>query len=394
MRFDFDTCAEHHGFGSMRQIVKPAKVEAAGLPSYDGAEMDFLTCPSISESVVKRALHSSPSFTLCDEPYRKAVVWWMQSQRGLSIDKDWIVPTHGTIFTLATLIRMLVGPEDGIIIQTPTYNRYEQAADRLGRKTFRAPLKAVGNDYSLDFETLERLMAREDAKLLVLCNPNNPTGNIWSAEELERIASLARRHGVFVYCDEIFAEVCFDERCPSYCAVPGTEDNSVTVTSLGKCFNCTGVNHANVLIRDEALRERFIRQRYADHYGSMDPWAYSAVMGAYSPDGAAWKDEMLEYVRENARVMSEFFREHMPAVTHSPIRSSFMLWVDWSGLGLEEDELLDFLENEALFNIGPGKEYYEDRPCLTRISIAVPRRSLLNTLDKLLSAAKNRNLAM
>lgn len=392
MNFDFDTVVDRQGLGSFKHISCPQHIQHNGLLSYNGAEMEFKTAPSIMAAIHARAEASLPSYTLCDQPYREAVKWWMSTQRHFALDDDWIIPTHGTIFSLATAIRMATAPGDSIIIQPPVYNRYEQAASRLGRKTLKNNLTYQDGGYHMDLQGLEALMARPDAKILALCNPHNPTGNVWDVDTLTQIAAMANRYGVLVFSDEIFAEVTYDVHCPSYLDVPGAAEHAIVATSLGKTFSFTGTNHANILIRDADLMTRFRTQRNADHYGSIDPWTYSAIIGAYSPQGAAWKDAAVQYIEGNIRLIKDYIERNLPVVSITPCQGTYVLWIDWSGLGMDENRLLQFLEREALLHLSPGSEYYADRPCLTRMCVAVPRQELSRSLSQLDRAAAAQKL--
>ncbi len=186
-------------------------------------------------------------------------------------------------------------------------------------------------------------------RLLVLCNPNNPTGTIWGVKDLERIAALAERHDVLVFSDEIFAEVVFSEASiPPYHSAAGEDAECVTCGSLGKCFGLTGVNHANVVIPNAKLRERFLLQRNSDHYGSIDPFLHAALLGAYTEEGAAWLDAMVEYIWGNYLCIDFFLKEKLPIVTVLKPEGTYVLWIDFRGLGLEAGELNRFLLEEAL----------------------------------------------
>lgn len=392
MKFDFDTLVDRTGSGSMKDIMCPPRIRDAGLPSYAGAEMDFPMAPSIQQAIIQRAQTGLPGYTLCDELYRDAVKWWMQTQRNLEISSEWIIPTHGTIFSLATVIRMATNPGESIITQPPIYFRYEQAATRLGRKTLYNRLLWRDGQYTMDLEGLEALMARPDSKILVLCNPQNPTGTVWDCETLTRVAQLAKRYDVLVYCDEIFADITMDCTCPGYLSIPEARSHAIVCTSLGKTFNLTGMNHANVLIADKRLADRFIAQRNADHYGSIDPWAYSSVLGAYSEGGALWKNAMVDYVTDSIRYIRQFFSNHLPFVTVAPSGGSYLLWTDWSGCGMTESQLEEFLENEALLHLSPGHEYNASRPCMARMCTAAPRHCLERSMEYLCRAAKGRGL--
>lgn len=392
MPYQFDLLVRR-GPESMRRATSPAEIRTAGVLSYNGAEMEFPTAPSIIESLSQCVQGGLLCYTLCNDRYRQAVRWWMETQRGFPIEEEWIVPTHGTIFSVATAIRMTTNPGEGIIVQPPVYNRFEQAATRLGRRTVYNRLLVENGHYRMDFAGLERLMADGGNKLFILCNPHNPIGKVWPAADLERIAALAAQYGVTVFSDEIFAEVVFGgQSCLSYATIPGAAPHAITATSLGKTFNFTGVNHANIIIPNEDLRQRFIQQRNADHYGSLDPLIHAAVLGAYSPEGARWKDAMVEYVGENIRLTRAFFAENLPEVHLSALEGGYVAWLDWRGLGMGDEELQDFLIKEAFLELDPGA-HYGSPPGFARMSIAVPRQELRKSLHLLREAAVKRGFA-
>ncbi|MBQ9534429.1 MAG: aminotransferase class I/II-fold pyridoxal phosphate-dependent enzyme [Clostridia bacterium] len=393
-KFDFETLVDRKNIGNLKNMVCSEAVRAAGLLSYNGAEADYRTAPSVIRAMTERVQNGLFGFTLADDAYLDPIVWWMETQRGVKIEKEWIVPTLGMIFSVATAIRLTTEPGEGIIVQPPVYHRYEQAADRLGRRTVYNRLTEKDGVYSMDFEDLEHCMADEHNRLFVLCNPQNPTGNVWDEDTLLRVVELSNKYGVYVISDEIFGEVTFRHRCPMYAVLPGAAKYGISETSLGKTFNFTGENLANLIIPDGELRERFIAQRNADHFGSIDPVLHAAVQGAYCPEGAAWKDAQLEHINGNAEYILAFFREHLPQVRISPFEGSFVLWIDWRALGLDEPELMRFLKGEALFELDEGTHYDSERGSgFTRMNISCPRRELEKSLALLLEAAKKRGWA-
>ena len=229
------------------------------------------------------------------------------------MEPEWIVPTGGTIRSVAAAIRMTTQPGEGIIVQPPVYYRYKQAADRIGRKTIYNPLKMVGGRYEMDFENLEHCMEDSKNRLMILCNPHNPIGQVWSPDHLAKVARLARRYGVTVFSDEIFAETVYNGHIVQpYSEAPDAWEHAIVSTSLGKAFSLTGVNYANLIIPDKTLREAFIAQRNADHYGSIEPLIHAALLSAYTNEGAQWVKEMNDYVLENIRLVRRFFSEHLP----------------------------------------------------------------------------------
>lgn len=393
-KYDFDTMVVRENTGNMKFLTTPEAVLRAGNISYSGAEMDFKTSPSVIDAIVRRAKGGLFGFTLCDETYIKAVRWWMKNQRGWDVKKEWIVATYGTIHSVATAIRAFTEVGDGIIIQPPVYHRYQQAIRRTNRVAIMDPLKYRNGQYEIDFENLARCMSDPRAKLMVICNPHNPVGRVWTEGELSRIAELAERYNVIVFSDEIFAEVVFDGHFTvPYSEVPRAAARCIVSTSLGKTFNLTGFNNANLIIPDAGIRERFRVQRDSDHFGSIDPLVHAAVCGAYTPEGADWVREMLKYVRGNLTVIQEYFA-HLPQVKLCDVEGTYVLWMDWRELGFDDDALYDFLVNEAYLCLDPGIQYGPGGSGFMRMNVATTRAALRRSLATLLRAAEARGYTL
>lgn len=382
--FRFHEQVDRRGTGSLKGEMLPDALREAGLPSYWGAEFEFPTCPAFSEGVKRCAERGYFPFTLQTEVYNERVIWWMAQLRGWAVDPTWIVPTHGTIFSLATAIRLLLPPEQKLIILQPGYSRYAQAATRLGRGCCHCHMAydpSTGR-YRLDLAALEAAMADPSNGLLVFSNPNNPTGLILSEDELRAIDDLSRRYGVPVFCDEIFAETVRNgAHVTPYGKVAQPDSLAITCTSLGKCMSLTGVNHANVFIPNEALRERFIAQRNADHYGSIDPMLHAGLLSAYTPEGQAFVEELNRVTGENYRRFRAELERILPGCRVTPCDATYLAWVDYHGTGLSAEALAQLLE-EALFVGDPGEEYQSDA-YFYRYSLAVPPQLLARSLAHL-----------
>lgn len=371
------------GISWLKDIFTPDQVAEAGLLSFAGAEFEFPTCPALIRGVQEAAARGVFGYSIAGDKYRSAVQWWMQTVRRYAIDPEWIVPTHGTIFALATTIRLTTAPGESIIILTPGYNRYEQAATRLGRGTVQVALKEEAGRFAIDFPALEAAMAQPESKVLVLCHPCNPTGHACSREELARIAALAKEYHVTVFSDEIFADVAFGpEPIVPYTAVAGADAQAITCTSLGKAFSLTGVNHANVIIENDELRERYIAQRNADHYGSVDPLTHAALLAAYTPEGVAWLNDMKAYVQENLRLFTTYMKKRLPGAVVTEPEGTYVVWVDYAGAGLSAEDIRDTIAGAGCFVGDEGPDYYGRETCV-RYSLAVPRAELLRALEYL-----------
>ena len=383
MTYDFETPASRAGNGNMKGGMGQGLPAGAVLLS--GAEMDYPTAPCIRRAAAEFAQNGLYGFTLPDDAYRHSIVAWARMARNWTITPDLIVPTMGTIFGLSTAVRAFTDPGDAVIIQHPSYYRFDRAVVRNGRRVISNPMREEKGVYSIDFEDLEAGIRMNDVKLMVLCNPHNPTGKVFDRSDLQRIAALAEKYEMIVFSDEIFAETAQ----AGHEAVPYASVDPVwgiTSTSLGKAFNFTGVNQANLIIPGEALRARYRAQQDVDHFGSIDPFFYNALRAAYTPEGLDWLRAMNAHTLANYELLRDALSERMPRLTLSPLEGTFVAWLDCRGLGLSEAELTAFLEQEALLFGDPGEEYGPGGSGFVRLNIATPRAWIEQVIENLYRA--------
>jgi len=383
MKYQFDQLAVRETFANMKLIETPSQVIAQDGITFSGAEMDFPTAPEIIAALTKRAQNGLYGYTLADEQYLYSIQSWMKRRRHWNIEKQWIVPTNGTLHGIGTFIKAFTNPGDGVIIQPPVYMLYERVIASNKRSIVKNPLLYENNSYHMNFEQLEQLMAEESNKVMILCNPHNPISKVWDKEQLATLVELANRYNVMLISDEIFAEIVFKEQhVTPLLEIEAAKERSVVFTSIGKSFNFTGFSHANVIIASDQLREKFLEQRRADHYGSMNPFIREAVIAAYN-EGEAWFDAMLQYVQENIRIFHEFFDMHYPEVSISPMEGTYLAWVNWNAFGLNNAELEAFLLEEAALDVDQGWHFGENGSGYTRINLATPREQLVKALERL-----------
>lgn len=386
---EFDQRVNRDGLANLKYEYTAPEIRAMGIEAFNAAEMDFTTAPCI-----KRALHEMVDrgifgFTVQTPEYNERIAWWMKETRGMEIDPQWIVPTMGTIFSVATALRMTCGQDGRLIVMSPVYYRYEQAADRMGLETVHVPLKNDGERFSIDFEALEMAMADPNNRLLALCNPHNPTGNVWDESDLRRIAALSAKYRKVVFSDEIFANDAFDGRnVLPYIAIEEGRTFAMTCISLGKSFNYTGVNHADVLIADAALRERYIARKYADHFGSIGPFEYTSIMAAYTPEGREWQKKSLNYMDGNRRIVENFFRTRLAPNKVYPMEGAFVGFIEWRGLKLRGSALHSFLEREAQAVLEPGEHYAKEYAGYSRINLGSTHEQTIALLERIETAIR------
>lgn len=378
----FDKSVRRKGTGNMKGSF--AETVPAGSVMLWGAEMDYATAPCIRKALAKFAENGIYGFTVSTPAYTEAICRWMRLARNAEIQPDWIVPVMGTVFSLSTALRAFTEEGDGVIIQSPSYYRFDVAVERNKRRLISNPLLESRGTYQLDFADLEKKMADPRNKLLILVNPHNPTGRVFKESELLRIAELAKKYDVIVFCDEIFAETVQSghEFRPGACL----SDQLITCFSLGKCFNFTGVSQANLLISNANLREKYILQRDRDHFGSIDPFFYNAVLAAYSNEGKAWLDAMNTHTAENYALLQRAIRR-LPRLSVSPLEGTYIAWLDCRRLGLDNEALQRFFEYDAGIIADPGAEYGADG--FYRWNIATTRQNLEAALSRLENAYQN-----
>jgi cystathionine beta-lyase len=389
MEYNFETLINLQNIGNMKATTALEARCPEQAVVMAGAEMDFATAPIITQTLADFSKRGIYGFTLADEAFRVAICHWMESVRAFDVTAEEIVPTLGTIFALGTAMRAFTHQGDGVIVQHPSYYRYDVNIRDNGRIVISDPLIEKDGVYTIDFTHLETLMSEPKNKLLVLCNPHNPTGKVFAPEDLLHIASLANRYGVVVFSDEIFAEITFN----GHTALAYVEVDPVfgiTSTSLGKAFNLTGVNHANLIIKDHTLRRRYLEQRKRDHFGSIDPFFYNALIAGYSKAGFDWLQSMKQHVIKNYLRICSFFKERLPMITASPLEGSFVVWVDLRNLGLSDEALRSFLLNEALIVADFGTDYGPGGSGFVRLNIATTSERIEAFLAHLETACKER----
>ncbi|MBQ5325936.1 MAG: aminotransferase class I/II-fold pyridoxal phosphate-dependent enzyme [Oscillospiraceae bacterium] len=381
MKYNFDKWASHENNGNMKGAW--AKDMPAGGIMLSGAEMDYPLPDFITDALSDFARNGLFGFTLPDSDYKNSICNWMQLARQWTVNPDHIVATLGTTFGLSAAIRAFTEKGDGIIIQHPSYGRFDRAMVRNGRKVVSNPLKEENGIYSLDFEDLEQKMSRPENKMLVLVNPHNPTGRVFAKEELEKIAVLASRYNVVVFSDEIFAETTQGTRVTPYAEIDTAM--GISCTSLGKTFNLTGVNQANLVIPNDSLREKYSVQKDIDHFGSIDPFFYTLLRAAYTDKGWDWVQQMNAHTLENYSLLQAALKE-MPLITASPLEATFVAWLDCCRLGMTDKEIEHFFMDEALLWADWGEEYGPGGSGFVRMNIATTKEKMETALANLKKA--------
>ena len=381
------------GMGNIQHVRWPRRLKDKGIENYRGSIMHFAIPPQIVSALTDRA-GGTFGYTQMDEPYVDAVLNWMKTRRNWDARREHLTNYFGTMQTIVTAIRAFSKPGDGVIVCTPTFSMYKLLIEINERRQVVVPLTFDTTTYHFDQTVLEQAMEVRENRMLLICNPNNPTGTVWPQEELAQLARLARQHDVVVISDEIFAELTF----PGYLTTPFVAccpdaARSVTITSLSKTFNLVGQAHTNVFITDQDTRRRFMHQAEMELVRDMDAFMYCATLAAYTQCGD-WLDEVQHLMVKHYVLWKDFLAEHLPVVKVVPPQGTYLLWIDWRGLGLTDAQLESFLYDEADIAIDRGDTYGPGGEGFTRTNIAMPTKDLEAMLSRLLMAARACGLAM
>ncbi|MDE6359787.1 MAG: pyridoxal phosphate-dependent aminotransferase [Muribaculaceae bacterium] len=376
----FDIAPDRRGSGSYKW---DSQTDEDVIPLWV-ADMDFKTAPAVIDALRRRVDHGVFGYTLVDDEYYGALRQWFADRHGYTIDTRRVIYTSGVVPALSAIIKALAKPGDGVIVQTPVYNCFFSSIRNNGCRIVESPLLREDLSpeeftYRMDFDDLERKAADPDSTILILCNPHNPAGRIWSREELERVADICRRHGVRVVSDEIHCELTM----PGLEYTPyGTVDPAgVICLSPSKAFNIAGLQIANIVCPDDSVRRAVDRAININEVCDVNPLGVVALKAAYSPEGAAWLNALRGYLAGNYRLTRETIARELPGCPMALLEATYLPWIDVSKLGIPTEELEERLIREAGVWVNCGEMY--GRCGFIRLNIACPRQRLAEGLRRL-----------
>lgn len=353
------------------------------------ADMDFRTVPQVREALVKRAEHAIYGYTDDSEAEHKAEMGWLERRHGLKVESDWILYSPGVVDSLFFCVDALTKPEEAILIQPPVYGPFYQAVKLYGRRLVESPLIYGPSGWRMDYDDLEQKFS-SGVRMMILCSPHNPVGRVWTREELQKLVDLALRYGVLIISDEIHADFTFDgHRQTRILAMDGAQRCSVMLTSATKSFNLAGLRQSSIIAPDAALRKALSDELARAHATSPNIFGSIAQTTAYRC-GDEWMDAVVEYVRENRDFAIGFLRERLPEIGCAPQEGTYLMWLDFSGVGLSHEAVMDLLVNRARVALNSGLFFGETGRGWFRMNLATPRANVERTLENISKAIRSR----
>jgi cystathionine beta-lyase len=377
--YDFDTIIPRRGTGAVKWDAHPHfDADTEDMIPLWVADMDFKAAPFIIDALRRRVEHGVFGYVTVPDSTGEAVVSWFSRKHGWSIEKDWIIYTTGVVPALSAAVKALSEPGDKVIIQSPVYNCFFSSVRNNGCEILDVPLLYGEGTYRFDFEGLERACADPKAKLMLLCNPHNPAGRVWTREELARVGDIARRHGVTVISDEIHCEIVM----PGYEYTPfasvSTENQTccVSLCSPSKSFNIAGLHLACFVTPDEGWRSRIDRAINVNEICDVNPFGVVALEAAYSPEGEEWLKELNQYIYDNYLLLKQVLKDYPVC----KLEGTYLPWVDVSSLGIPSEKIEETLLRDYKVWVNAGTMYGTEG--FIRINLATPRSLLAEGLER------------
>ena len=388
MKYNFDELVERRGTNCVKWDERPQVGERSSGMSASAdviplwvADMDFKAAPAILEAVKKRAEHGVFGYNIVPESYYEAVISWFHRRHQWEIQRQWILYTTAVVPAMSCVIKALTMPGEKVLILSPAYNCFFSSIKNNGCEVLESPLKAVDDSFEVDFDDFEAKCADEKTTLFLLCNPHNPSGRVWTREELQRMYDICQQHGVKVVSDEIHCELVM----PGHQFVPfGTiTDNCVVMNSPSKNFNTAGLQIANIICLHPSWRRRIDRAININEVCDVNPFGIVALQAAYN-ESEDWIDELNQYLWGNYQLLRDFIGENLPQWKVCRLEGTYLPWVDISAMGITSQELCDRLLAEAKVWINPGTMYGpQTGEGYVRFNIAIQRSRLLDALQRI-----------
>mgnify|MGYP004555108219 FL=1 len=387
MEYNFDTPPDRHGTNSYKW---DSSDDCAMLPLWV-ADMDFTTCPAVIEALRKRIEHGIYGYTHVGNDYYNAVISWFSRRHALDIRKEWIIYTSGVVPAISAIIKALTHPGDKVLVQTPVYNCFFSSIRNNGCKMVSNPLVKKDNTYQINYEDLEEKAADPSVKVMLLCNPHNPAGRVWTRDELLKIGNICLRHGVTVVSDEIHCELVFSPHIytPFASICKGFLNNSITCVSPSKAFNLAGLQIANIIATNDIVRQKIDRAINDNEVCDVNPFGITATIAAYN-EGEEWLNRLLEYIWGNYTYMKEYCSTYLPDFPIITLEGTYLAWMACSAMRIPSHQLEELLKEKAHIWLNAGTMYGNEGEGFMRWNLACTRKTLAEALERFTAYANSK----
>ena len=381
MKYNFDKETNRFNTSSYKWDVKENE-----LPMWV-ADMDFETSPAIVKGFKKRIDHGVFGYVALSDNFYNSYIYWFKKRHHFNIKKEWIIFSTGVILTISSAIRRVSEVANNIVIMTPVYNIFFNSILNNGRHVLTSPLNYKDGKYEIDFIDLEAKLALEETTILLLCNPHNPVGKIWSKDELDKIGKLCAKYNVTVISDEIHGDLTRTglEYIPFASVSKLNAEISITCVAPTKTFNLAGIQTSAIIIPNPKLKHLVERGLNTDECAEPNVLAEIAPYLAYKKS-EDWLDELRLYLDENIREVNEFIKNHLPQITLIKCEATYLLWLDCSKITKDADKLQGYIRETTGLYLSSGSIYGKEGNAFLRMNIATTKARVIDGLKRLKKA--------
>ncbi|WP_308534137.1 MalY/PatB family protein [uncultured Peptoniphilus sp.] len=393
MKYDFVTRVDRKKDGSNKWVAIEKKLKGReGIVPFSVADMEFKTPPEIKDGLTEFLDHMVLGYTSANDDYYKALISWMERKHNFKIEREWVVHTQGIVAGIFNAIRAYSSKGDGVIIMRPVYFPFSFAIERQERKIVNCPLIEDNGYYEIDFNLFEELAKDENNKILLFCSPHNPCGRVWTKEELEKIGKIVLDNNLLLLSDEIHSDI----------IMPGSKhivfqtlsddlaEKTITFTSPSKTFNLAGLGLSNIIIKNKDLRDKFKKAMFNVGINANSALGYKAGELAYNYC-EGWLDEAISVIYENEKFLMNFFEKNYSKIKAPLSEGTYLSWIDFRDLGLDDTDLEKFLEDKAGIFSNMGYIFGDEGKGFVRLNLACPKDVLAEALGRLDAALKEIN---
>jgi cystathionine beta-lyase len=354
------------------------------------ADMDFRAPQCVQDALAEAVKFGIFGYSLPDESYFQAVQGWFMRHHGWQVQREWMLHTPGSDTALAATVRAATREGDAVLVMPPVYYPFYDVIRLNGRKLVESHLNYDDGRYTMNFADLEQKIRDNDVKLLLLCNPHNPVGRVWTVEELQTLGALVEKYNLTIVSDELHSDFSFPghPHTPLLKACPQLAMQAVVCTSPSKSFNLAGLRTSNIFIPGEQLRAAFKAKLEAAAIREPNMLGFVACKAAYN-GGEQWLEECKAYMRENLAYVRTFLQEKLPQIKLVEPESTYVAWLDCTGLGLNKEQLDDLILHKARIWLDTGSMFGDCSALFQRVVLACPRSVVAEAMERLLEAVNS-----
>lgn len=385
-KYDFDKVIDRHGSGAIKVDSLEERYGRPDLIAAWVADMDFATPSFIIDALKKRLEHPIFGYTAEPADYRPAIIDWERNLHGWEIDPEWLSYIPGIVKGIGMVLNVFTKPGDDVVIMPPVYHPFRLVPEGNGRKVVNIPMIEDENHrYHVDYAAFEKLDTK--GGVLIFSNPHNPSGRMWSKEELQKVAEISRKKNLLVISDEIHADMALwgNKHIPFATVSDDAAQNSITFCAPSKTFNIPGIVSSFSVVPNKEIRERFYGWMEASEFNAPPMMSPIATIAAYRK-GDEWRKEMLAYIEDNIRFVEDYCEKNIPGVRALRPEASFLVWLDCRELGLSHDELIDLFVNKARVALNDGAMFGKEGDGLMRLNVASPRSVMEEVMNRIKEA--------